>query len=76
MICLLHCSRLYCSTTVFSNYAKLNCPDASAKLPTLCKGDGSAPDNAEAREGPYWSLMFEVRALVTRGWVGQGPFRK
>ncbi|PNW82079.1 hypothetical protein CHLRE_06g272900v5 [Chlamydomonas reinhardtii] len=46
--------------TVFSNYAKLNCPADDAKLPTLCKGDGSDPESAEAKAGPYWSLMFEV----------------
>ena len=34
-----------------------------AKLPTLCKADGSDPEpgSEEAKEGPYWSLMFEVR---------------
>ncbi len=46
--------------TVFSNYAKSNCPADNAKLPTLCKADGSDPASAEASEGPYWSLMFEV----------------
>ena len=46
--------------TVFSNYAKTNCPADDAKLPTICKGDGSAPASAEAKDGPYWSLMFEV----------------
>mgnify|MGYP001807761681 CR=1 FL=1 len=49
-----------CSCTVFSNYAKLNCPADDAKLPTLCKGDGSDPESGEAKAGPYWSLMFEV----------------
>lgn len=47
-------------TTVFSHYAKKNCPDDSTKLPTLCKADGSDPDSGEAAEGPYWSLMFEI----------------
>mmetsp|Transcript_14864 Transcript_14864/g.41789 ORF Transcript_14864/g.41789 Transcript_14864/m.41789 type:complete len:519 (+) Transcript_14864:99-1655(+) len=47
-------------TTVFSHYAKKNCPEPSAKLPTLCTADGSAPANGEPQEGPYWSLMFEV----------------
>lgn len=47
-------------TTVFSHYAKKNCPDDGAKLPTLCLADGSAPGSEEATEGPYWSLMFEV----------------
>ena len=46
--------------TVFSNYAKLNCPADDAKLPTLCKGDGSTPSDSSAKSGPYWSLMFEV----------------
>lgn len=45
---------------MFSNYAEKNCPDNSTKLPTLCKGDGSAPDSSEPKEGPYWSLMFEI----------------
>lgn len=38
-------------------------PD-DAKLPTLCQADGSdpAPGTESAREGPYWSLMFEVGA--------------
>ncbi|KAL4858913.1 hypothetical protein ACK3TF_001285 [Chlorella vulgaris] len=49
-------------TTVFSHYAKKNCPADDAKLPTLCKADGSDPEpgSEEAREGPYWSLMFEA----------------
>lgn len=46
--------------TVFSNYAKTNCPSDDTKLPTICKGDGSAPASADAKDGPYWSLMFEV----------------
>lgn len=46
--------------TVFSNYAKSNCPADDAKLPTICKGDGSDPADGSAKEGPYWSLMFEV----------------
>ncbi|KAK9815579.1 hypothetical protein WJX72_006193 [[Myrmecia] bisecta] len=47
-------------TTVFSHYAKKNCPEDSAKLRTLCLGDASAPPDSQAEEGPYWSLMFEV----------------
>lgn len=47
-------------TTVFSNYAKANCPADNTKLPTLCKGDGSEPSCSEDKEGPFWSLMFEV----------------
>ena len=48
--------------TVFSLYAKDNCPAEGAALPTLCLGDGSVPPagTAGARPGPYWSLMFEV----------------
>ncbi|WZN62748.1 putative adrenodoxin reductase [Chloropicon roscoffensis] len=48
--------------TIFSNYAEKNCPEGSKKLPTLCMGDGSdVPDNLKGdREGPWWSLMFEV----------------
>lgn len=49
---------------MFSNYAKANCPEDGAKLPTLCLGDGSAPASGEAQEGPYWSLMFEVRLFL------------
>jgi len=48
--------------TIFSNYAEANCPDSKKKLPTLCMGDGSAPPDSLKgdREGPWWSLMFEV----------------
>lgn len=46
-------------TTVFSNYAQSNCPNASVKLPTLCLGDGTTC-SSPASEGPYWSLMFEI----------------
>lgn len=46
--------------TVFSHYAAQNAPAASAVLPTLRLGDASLPFDASAREGPYWSLMFEV----------------
>jgi protoporphyrinogen oxidase len=46
--------------TVFSHYAEANCPGKGTKLPTLCRGDGTSPATSEAREGPYWSLMFEV----------------
>lgn len=45
---------------MFSNYAKANCPADATLLPTLCMGDGSAPADTSAKEGPYWSLMFEV----------------
>jgi len=49
--------------TVFSHYADANVPAQDVKLKTLCHGDGvSAPRDggAEAKPGPYWSLMFEV----------------
>ncbi len=48
---------------MFSNYAAANCPTADTRLPTLCRGDGAAPDAAPSTPpaGPYWSLMFEVR---------------
>lgn len=46
--------------TVFSNYAKGNCPPASAALRTLCRGDGAPAVDDTPRPGPYWSLMFEV----------------
>ena len=49
-------------TTVFSNYAKENCPNDDVQLPTLCLGSGeNASNNSAAKtSGPYWSLMFEV----------------
>eukprot|EP01025_Chloroclados_australasicus_P045141 TRINITY_DN4925_c0_g1_i3.p1 TRINITY_DN4925_c0_g1~~TRINITY_DN4925_c0_g1_i3.p1 ORF type:complete len:419 (-),score=29.60 TRINITY_DN4925_c0_g1_i3:68-1324(-) len=47
-------------TTVFSNYAKKNCPDDNVILPTVCQGDGGQPSNSDGRPGPYWSLMFEI----------------
>ncbi|KAI9007136.1 hypothetical protein BC832DRAFT_583588 [Gaertneriomyces semiglobifer] len=46
--------------TVFSNYAEANVPAPSAKLPTLCKADGTVVNGTEGKEGPYWSLMMEV----------------
>lgn len=47
---------------MFSHYAKKNCPEDGAVLPTLCLADGSdpSPAAAAARPGPYWSLMFEI----------------
>jgi len=49
-------------TTVFSHYAKENCPADGVELPTLCLANGSDPaaGSETARAGPYWSLMFEV----------------
>ncbi|WVQ79559.1 hypothetical protein IAT38_001658 [Cryptococcus sp. DSM 104549] len=46
--------------TIFSNYSPYNCPSNSTRLPTLQKADPSLSFDSEAREGPYWSLMFEV----------------
>jgi hypothetical protein len=46
--------------TVFSHYAEKNVPESSVHLPTIRLADGSTPDNAEPKEGPYWSLMFEI----------------
>ena len=50
--------------TVFSHYAKENCPSDDAALPTLCLADGSAPASSSSPSavaaGPYWSLMFEI----------------
>lgn len=46
--------------TVFSNYAKGNCPEDGAPLPTLCQGDGSHAEDPSPKGGPYWSLMFEI----------------
>lgn len=46
--------------TVFSHYAKKNCPDDSTVLPTLCSADGTDPSTSTNQSGPYWSLMFEI----------------
>ncbi|WPH00204.1 Hypothetical protein R9X50_00302700 [Acrodontium crateriforme] len=46
--------------TIFSNYSPHNQPEASKKLPTIQLADGSKPSSAEAKEGPYWSIMLEV----------------
>ena len=50
--------------TVFSHYARANCPEPDALLKTLRRGDPSIALTAEEadtpRAGPYWSLMFEV----------------
>mmetsp|Transcript_25530 Transcript_25530/g.55577 ORF Transcript_25530/g.55577 Transcript_25530/m.55577 type:complete len:503 (-) Transcript_25530:650-2158(-) len=50
----------YYRCTVFSNYAKDNCPVDDKSLPTLCKGDGTPVSDSSAKPGPYWSLMFEI----------------
>lgn len=51
----------YYRCTVFSHYAKKNCPADDEKLPTLRHGDSKLKvENAAPQPGPYWSLMFEV----------------
>ena len=53
--------------TVFSHYAKLNCPPDDRQLPTIRRGDKSITDSSDgtAKSGPYWSLMFEVSESKT-----------
>jgi len=47
--------------TVFSHYAEKNAPASGVRLATQRLGDPSLPvPDSSAREGPYWSLMFEV----------------
>lgn len=47
--------------TVFSHYAEANSPAKDIRLPTLRHGDVNQPvSDTSAKEGPYWSLMFEV----------------
>ena len=46
--------------TVFSHYAKKNCPADDVKLSTQRLGSGAKPSDTAAKPGPYWSLMFEV----------------
>ena len=62
-------------TTVFSHYAKKNCPEDSAKLPTLCTAGGDAPGASEPQEGPYWSLMFEISESQKFKPVNQEPVK-
>eukprot|EP00798_Chlamydomonas_sp_ICE-L_P018103 gene18103-24534_t len=50
----------YYRCTVFSNYSQTNCPQAGSKLPTLCMGDATPAPDSDAKDGPYWSLMFEI----------------
>ncbi|WPT17861.1 hypothetical protein PSENEW3_00005863 [Picochlorum sp. SENEW3] len=47
-------------TTVFSNYAEGNYPNETVRLSTVCMGDGRAAEDGADKEGPYWSLMFEI----------------
>ncbi|ODV92509.1 hypothetical protein CANCADRAFT_30653 [Tortispora caseinolytica NRRL Y-17796] len=50
--------------TIFSNYSPYNQPQAGEKLPTLYVASDAAGASStapsEPKEGPYWSLMFEV----------------
>src|SRR5277367_1153428 len=46
--------------TIFSNYSPYNQPQTSTRLPTLQLANGDKPSSATAKEGPYWSLMFEI----------------
>lgn len=51
----------YYRCTVFSHYAKKNCPAADVTMPTIRHGDPKIPvTDKAAKAGPYWSLMFEV----------------
>lgn len=67
------CSQTSASATVFSLYAKDNCPGEGVALRTICMGDGSdAPAGSAAAPGPYWSLMFEVSESFMKA-VNQTP---
>ena len=46
--------------TIFSNYSPNNCPDDQTLLGTIQLADGTEIVDEELKEGPYWSLMFEV----------------
>src|SRR5271156_535283 len=46
--------------TIFSNYSPNNQPAASDPLPTLQLANGAKPASHSPKEGPYWSLMFEI----------------
>ena len=46
--------------TVFSLYSRYNCPAETTRLRTLLMADGSPVEEADARPGPFWSLMFEI----------------
>ncbi|ORZ37945.1 hypothetical protein BCR44DRAFT_1429308 [Catenaria anguillulae PL171] len=46
--------------TIFSNYSPYNQPQSHVKLRTIQRADGGATDTKTEKEGPYWSLMFEV----------------
>ena len=52
--------------TIFSHYAKANCPPDDTMLPTLRLCDGSAPATTDPQPGPYWSLMFEISESVKK----------
>ncbi len=46
--------------TIFSNYSPNNHPSPETQLRTLRTADPRLPFEGGDREGPYWSLMFEV----------------
>lgn len=46
--------------TIFSNYSPENQPDEEILLPTKQLADGTKPSSADAKPGPYWSIMLEV----------------
>ena len=49
--------------TVFSNYAKENCPQNDTLLPTI-RCAGNVDFSSGTKEGPYHSLMFEISSSV------------
>ncbi|PWW74755.1 FAD/NAD(P)-binding domain-containing protein [Tuber magnatum] len=46
--------------TIFSNYSPNNQPQASVRLPTIRRADGTGPGGHGPKKGPYWSLMMEI----------------
>lgn len=53
----------YYRATIFSNYSPYNAPSADTRLPTIQLADPSLSPNHDSstpKEGPYWSIMFEV----------------
>lgn len=50
----------YYRATIFSHYAKENCPKDSTCLPTLCLAGNEEPVSRDPKPGPYWSLMLEI----------------
>jgi hypothetical protein len=50
----------YYRCTVFSHYGIGNAPLSHIMLPTVRKADATIAFDKTAKEGPYWSLMFEI----------------